>query len=401
MLKKYTLVLFLITLSIQLKAQEKFVLNGIVKAQNGELLPGAAVYISGFKIATSTNADGKFSLSLPSGNYDLLIQMIGFKSYNGSVVVSNKSINLDFVLEENNISLNEVVVRPDPDREKYIQFFIDFFIGTTPNALKCKVLNPEVLNVFYDKDKRILNVDCSQFLVIENRALGYKIKYLINDFTYNYKTGVVFYEGYPYYEDLKGSKNLQAKWAKAREITYYGSPQHFFKSLYENSATLNGFNIYKLKRVDQINEKTLTPSLLDKKQLTLKKDNGTDSLLVLKSNQMIKKQISLLDTSLVITDTLVHTYNSFIKYLNFEDLLLIVYTKEKLDPNITNNYRSNISLLPKFKSHQISLINILIRPIYFYQNGTVYNSRSMLYENHWAWEKVADSVPLDYVPIKK
>jgi hypothetical protein len=43
---------------------------------------------------------------------------------------------------------------------------------------------------------------------------------------------------------------------------------------------------------------------------------------------------------------------------------------------------------------------MLVKPIYFYQNGTVYNPRSMLFENNWAWEKVADSVPIDYLPKK-
>jgi hypothetical protein len=400
MIKKYIIFLFFIAYFIPLYAQQKFVLTGTIKDKNDEVLPGASVYVSGFKIATSTNANGQFTLSLPSGNYDFLIQMIGFKSQNKSIVIENKNIKVDFILEENNITLNEVVVRPDPDREKYIAFFLDFFIGTTPNAAKCKVLNPSVLNVFYDKELKTLNVDCTEFLEIENTALGYKIKYLINDFIYNYRTSIVFYEGSPYFEDLKGSKNRQARWAKARETAYYGSPQHFFKSLYGDNATANGYNLYKLKRVDQIDKNEVTPSSSDKKQLTLKKSNGTDSLLVLKSNQTFKKQISLLDTALVGTDTLVHTYNSFIKYINFEDLLMVDYTLEKQNPNTQDNYRSNISLLPKFKSHQISLINILIRPVYFYQNGTVYNPRSMLYENNWAWEKVADSVPMDYVPLK-
>jgi hypothetical protein len=400
MLKKYTLMLFIIALSIQLRAQEKYVLNGTVKEKNGEVLPGASVYVSGFKIATSTTETGQFNLNLPSGNYDLLIKMIGFKSYNNSIVIGNQNMKVDFILEENNISLNEVVVRPDPDREKYISFFLDFFIGTTPNAKQCKVLNPSVLNVFYDKDEKVLNVDCSEFLEIENRALGYKIKYLINDFKYNYRTNIVYYEGYPYFEDLKGSNSRQERWAKAREIAYYGSTQHFFKSLYKEISFVDGFRLYKLKRVDRISESELSPSSTDRKQLTLKKSNGKDSLIFLKSDQNFKKQINLLDTSLISTDTLVHTYNSFIKYLNFENILIVDYTLEKLNQNTPENYRSNLSALPQFRSHQISLINMLVKPIYFYQNGTVYNPRSMLFENNWAWEKVADSVPIDYLPKK-
>ena len=54
MLHKYILLLVSFLLVNQLIAQEKFILSGKVKDKNGEVLPGAAVYISGFKIATST-----------------------------------------------------------------------------------------------------------------------------------------------------------------------------------------------------------------------------------------------------------------------------------------------------------------------------------------------------------
>ena len=40
-------------------------------------------------------------------------------------------------------------------------------------------------------------------------------------------------------------------------------------------------------------------------------------------------------------------------------------------------------------------------PVRFYENGGILDSRSMLFEGFWAYEKVADMVPMDYVPLVK
>ena len=227
-------------------AQESFLISGIIKDKKGETLPGAGIFVSGYKNATVSNNNGEYSLKLNPGNYDLLIKMIGFKSVNQQVVVSDKNIVLHVELLENVIQLNEVVVKPDLNRENNLKTFTDFFIGQTPNALQCKIINPDVLYLDYDQQNGILTGHCDEFLNIENKALGYKIKYLIKDFEYNMKNKIIFYQGSPYYEDLKASKSKKKQWAKKRLEAYNGSAQHFFRSLYAGNSNSEGFLIHKL-----------------------------------------------------------------------------------------------------------------------------------------------------------
>jgi hypothetical protein len=84
--------------------------------------------------------------------------------------------------------------------------------------------------------------------------------------------------------------------------------------------------------------------------------------------------------------------------MNYTDVLYIIYTKEREDSMYANRIGLSISRPLDVPDYQISLINMLVSPVFFYKNGGIYNPRSMLYQGYWAWEKVADSVPLDYVP---
>lgn len=387
-------------------AQQSFIISGTIKDKNGGTLPGAGIYVSGYKIGTATNNDGKYSLSLKPGNYDILVQMIGFKATNKNAVVTNQALQLDFILEEDAVQLSEVIIKPDPDRQAYINLFKDFFIGTTPNAKQCKIVNPNVLIIDYDKIESKLSVKTNQLLIIENKALGYRIKYLLNDFNYSSKTRIIYYEGYPYYEDLSGSLSKKKKWAIKRLEAYNGSSQHFFKSLYSRNTREEGFIINKLiKKVDSTRApdeviKANIKRLINKQQSLSGNIVLGDSLHYWTKQKNRPKEISILNTSEVLPDTLVHTYNENIKSIYFEDLLYIIYTKEKEKSDYTNVIGQSISRPLTMPNYQISLVTQLVSPCYFYNNGSIYNPKSLLYSGYWAWEKVADSVPMDYVASK-
>ena len=75
---KTLLGLLFIVFAFGANAQNTFNISGVVRDQK-ETLPGASIYVSGYKIATLTDADGKFTLpNLKPGNYDILVQMIGY-----------------------------------------------------------------------------------------------------------------------------------------------------------------------------------------------------------------------------------------------------------------------------------------------------------------------------------
>jgi hypothetical protein len=284
--------------------------------------------------------------------------------------------------------------------------FKDFFIGTTPNAEQCKLVNPNVLIIDYDKDEGKLTVKTNQFLIIENKALGYRIKYLVNNFEYDSRTRIIYYEGFPYYEDIKGSGRKKKIWEQKRLTAYLGSPQHFFRSIYKNRATEEGYIINKLitqPNLDKPSDSTINANI---KRLTKTQDGLTrtitisygDSLSYWVRKKNLPASMSILSRSPIAQDTLVHLEDKSIKSINFTDKLYIVYTKEREDHSFANRIGQSIGRPLDMPDYQISTITLQVRPVYFYENGAIYNPRSMLYSGYWAWEKIADSVPMDYLP---
>jgi hypothetical protein len=405
-MKSFILLLSLLSIGKFCFAQQSYTLSGLVKDKRGEPLPGAGVYVSGYKIATVTNNNGTYTLPLKPGNYDILVQLIGYKTLNNKIIISDKAVKLDLILEESVTQLNEVTIKPDPNREHYIAMFKDFFIGTTPNAEQCKLVNPNVLIIDYDKDEGKLTVKTNQFLIIENKALGYRIKYLVNNFEYDSRTRIIYYEGFPYYEDIKGSGRKKKIWEQKRLTAYLGSPQHFFRSIYKNRAAEEGYIINKLitqPNLDKPSDSTINANI---KRLTKTQDGLTrtitisygDSLSYWVRKKNLPASMSILSRSPIAQDTLVHLEDKSIKSINFTDKLYIVYTKEREDHSFANRIGQSIGRPLDMPDYQISTITLQVKPVYFYENGAIYNPRSMLYSGYWAWEKIADSVPMDYLP---
>ncbi|MHA4895228.1 carboxypeptidase-like regulatory domain-containing protein [Pedobacter sp. PWIIR3] len=408
---KPLLTFFLILFAgLHLSAQNTFSISGTVR-DNKETLPGAGVYISGFKIATQADNNGNFKISnLAPGNYDILVQMLGYLPYSKSIIIADKSVTVDLVLKENTVSLNEVVIRADPNRAKYIQQFKEFFIGTSPNAAQCKMLNPQVLNIDYDVTKSLLTVKTNEFLIVENKALGYRLKYMLDYFEYNSRTHIIYFSGHPFFEELKASASRKKKYVQLREIAYYGSTQHFFKSLYNGSSQQEGFVINKMIKIpnpnrypDSVINKTLVKlRTLPKQNPLFKTQPRLDTAMISfwRKQQEMPKYIDHLDQKEVLPDTLVHFYDRNLKYMVPGDNLAVIYTKER-ESLLYSNTGFWIFRPLNVPDYEISVVNMTQPFVRFYENGGVHDARSLLYSGFWAYEKVADMVPMDYVPLAK
>jgi hypothetical protein len=406
-MKKHLIALCLLLLISANVSAQSLSISGTVRDKSGEALPGAGIYLSGYKAATVTNSDGKFVLgNLKPGNYNVLVEMMGYLPYTKNVIIADKPVSMDIVLSENTIQLQEVVIRVDPNRQKYIELFKEFFIGKSPNAKQCKLLNPQALLVDYDDKAKTLVVKSNEFLVIENKALGYRLKYMLQFFEYDYKTRIVYYSGLPNFEELKGSKSKKRQWVKNREVAYYGSPQHFFKSLYQGKTKEEGFVINKLVKLD--NSSRPPDSIIDAQISRLKKglygsiriaSAVSDSLNYWMKVKQMPKQISTLNRSDVLTDTLVKQQYKDLKTLNFKDDLYLIYTKERETNLYTNTSGHSISRPLDMPNYQISIVHLIEGPVHFYASGGIFQPKSFLYEGFWAFEKIADMVPMDYVQL--
>ena len=388
-------------------AQNTLSITGTVKDKTG-VLPGAAIYLSGYKMATVTNNIGEFTLQkLAPGSYDLLIQMIGYVPFKKNIILE-KSVNLNLSLVENITVLNEVVIKPDPDRAYYLSLFKDFFIGRTPNAENCKILNTHILTTNFSREKNRLSISAKEFLIIENKALGYRIKYLLEYFDCDFKTRTNYYAGYSVFEDLKGGKAKQRKWAKAREVGYHGSSEHFFKALYENRVTEEGFIINKLLKIP--NPKRKADSLIEAniKRLMMggKRDgvvrisiSPNDTLNYRLKQKNEPKMIDKIVRADVSVDTLIKPFNKNLKAVNYEDALYVIY-KNEFETVAYQDSGNWIQRPPDLQKFQISVVHLMRPSALIFANGAVLDPRSFLYEGVFAYEKMADTLPMNYVRPK-
>lgn len=98
--------LIMLSLSTLLLAQDQKMVEGTVKGEDGEGLPGVTIVIDGTGKGTVTNIDGFFKLSVSEGDI-LSISFIGFESQ--QITIGNQTV-FDINMEVSSEELEEVVV---------------------------------------------------------------------------------------------------------------------------------------------------------------------------------------------------------------------------------------------------------------------------------------------------
>jgi len=104
------LLIFFSALPFGLQAQDRYTISGYVKdSQSGESLIGANVYIKELLKGTSTNQYGYYSLTIPEGDYTLVVAFLGYEEYTKSIaLIANNKINVS--LNEKVFTTQEVVI---------------------------------------------------------------------------------------------------------------------------------------------------------------------------------------------------------------------------------------------------------------------------------------------------
>jgi len=92
------------------KTNESFTLSGIVKADDGQPLPGATIYIADLKKGSVADGNGHFRIShIPPGSFVVEVDFTGYRSEVENLLF-NKDINLDFTLEVAVTEEKEIVI---------------------------------------------------------------------------------------------------------------------------------------------------------------------------------------------------------------------------------------------------------------------------------------------------
>lgn len=106
-MKKFLLVCFLFVFAASAWAQERTISGRVTSTEDGSALPGVNVILKGTSIGTATDADGRYSLSVPATGGILIFSFIGLESKEmpvGDRAVIDVSLALDVT------QLSEVVI---------------------------------------------------------------------------------------------------------------------------------------------------------------------------------------------------------------------------------------------------------------------------------------------------
>jgi len=90
-------------------------LHGLVTDNNNHPLPFANVYVQGTSKGTTANKEGRYSLELDNGHYDIVFQYIGFAAKVIHVEISGRDRELNVSLSPEDIQLREVIIKPTED----------------------------------------------------------------------------------------------------------------------------------------------------------------------------------------------------------------------------------------------------------------------------------------------
>lgn len=245
---------FALLLVLLLSADPAIAQNGASFIVTGRVLDDSTsaplqnvdVFLANTTLGSGTDRNGRFEIKdVRRGLYELVARRIGYRSRSVRVYLTDsaKSV-IELRLTAQPLQLGEIVVSaPDPSGWKsQLERFTRQFLGTTQNAGECKIINAEVLD--FEAQGRILSATARAPLEIENLALGYHIQFILNSYKIR-DDQVLTFIGLPRYRNLaESTADEGSRWGENRRRAYNGSLRHFLASLFKRELTADGFTIY-------------------------------------------------------------------------------------------------------------------------------------------------------------
>jgi hypothetical protein len=381
-MQRLRIFIILLFSGISFKSYSQFTVTGIVlDSASREPLTAASIFCQNTTMGTYTNKQGEFSMALKSGGYDLIISYTGYQTQ--TIKVSDNT-KLEVLMRKEDKSLSEVVIKTSNEVpngwDKYGDFFVKNFIGSTPNAAKTIVQNPEVLKFFYYKRSNKLKVLATDAVMIANNALGYNIRYQLDSFVYYYNTDVSSYRGYCFFTEMEGGDSLKLVWQKSRSLTYYGSRLHFMRSYYDSTLIEDGWII------DMLDENSKGKF----NKVTDVYDSSYYNLITYTRDSIAYTR----DSTGEIMDSTIHQVmtGKVDVEIYYPRKISITYITKRPEPEYLKKMN-----LPKNAPFQISYIDMKDW-IDISENGYYYDQKNWINQGYWSWKNLADQLPYDYNP---
>ena len=238
--------IILILLYCHLSAYSQVIKGTVFDKNTKDPVGYAYLYFSGTFSGTQTDQNGNFTLdALKNRSIPLTISAIGYYSVTLNEYLTGKPLSVYLIPKV--YELNEVKISAKSlarKRKSNLLLFKEYFLGTTDNARDCKILNESDITFNYDSDRDTLKAYASKPILIDNRALGYKVTYYLDKFEYmRYNESFSFRGNIIFQEDLNTGQSQKEHFERKRKYAYLGSRMHFFRALWYDDLRSTGFKV--------------------------------------------------------------------------------------------------------------------------------------------------------------
>lgn len=368
----------------------------VIDSLTREPLAFVSIYFANTTLGTTTDTEGRFTLTgIPSGKYDLTASFVGYHAAQVSVAFGqNTNHSVNFALIEKATQLAEVVVSPDTtNRYNNLQTFKRGFLGTTRNARTARIINQDDLDFDFDSRTRVFTAFSRNPIVVENKALGYRLIFDLYEFRIDYKTNSQAFFGIPRFENLSGK--IKSSWERERKRAYLGSFSHFVRLLREGSfeGHFDVFEFFRNPNPERPSEEVLKQKIKYWGERQLQSDNfikkpgaaHTDSLSYYISLRRLPELVDSIGRKM---DATLLT-NADRTQITYTGMLYMIYKNEREEEGYQVNRHGP-------QSQQYSVIHVFA-PLSIYDNGYYGNVQDIFFEGYLGWaEKIADTLPLEY-----
>lgn len=340
-------------------------------------LAGANVFLANTLRGTISDENGQFILTdVAPGLYEVVASMVGYEAARRSVRLGRTPpALLTFSLTPRIVDLAGVTVadlHPDT-RRKYRNQFIRHLMGVTAFAEKCTLENPEVLDLTYNASQDEVHVTATAPLVIKNDALGYRLHFVLDGYTWYEREQYFRLQGSPRFEELTARRRTRRRWRKNRAEAYRGSLRHFMASLLAGTARHEGYRTHQ----------QWFPETAPTVDFFLEREAWQDDSLHIVPLPM--------DTLLRQTEAEARFFlDGFVRVTYHEENEYYTWERQMASGRVQ-------TVTTHFDRPQTSLLRTR-EPLHLDAAGHVYNLHDLTLWGYWTWEGLADMLPWEYAP---
>ena len=346
----------------------------VLDAETGQPLPGASIFLANTLLGAAADQDGRFSIpGVGLGTHEVVASFVGYESQAERLRLTRvENVTVTFGLQPHVIESSGIeVTAAEPKRwQRHYKRFEKFFLGVSRNASQCTILNPDVLDFDLDEATGTFTAQAREPLMIENRALGYLLHFVLDEFQLQEKKRLIRYRGRVGFTELEPASRRELKrWTKRRLQAYNGSPRHFLAALVRDELTEQGF------------------------MLVSEEESRASAYSGVPGNRPAARVTSIRPETILAPGEL-----PFERKLDFTGYLKILYFRE-LPSGAYLRFREFANRgLKASEDEQVSWISLNKPGALFTTDGIIEDTYAVTKFGYWYFQRVAELLPHEYYP---